>query len=236
MRLVVWNCCSGFAADLPALLALEPTVAVVPEAPRAMPTSPPLGSPEFSWAAQGTFDHKSLAVIGFDTAVIDRPNRGDGRWSVAVDVPSFGAGVLGIWATPESTGPVRYVDEVMKAVEEHADWICTGRVVVAGDFNADGQGRAEKASGAFTRLRTKLEEFGLVSAYHHATGESFGAESTPTYFHRRKREAPFHIDFAFVPKPLVAGLQVEVGGFDEWVGAGRSDHVPVIVDLPALSS
>jgi hypothetical protein len=238
MRLVVWNCCSGFAEDLPALLELRPTVAVLPEAPDHSPASSLLGAPELAWlAAPGSIKHKSLAIVGFDTPLVEHPNRGDGRWSVAVDVPDHEVGILGIWATPEATGPVRYVDEVVKAVEEHQEWICTGRVIVAGDFNADGLGRAaEKASGAFTRLRSRLEEFGLVSAYHRHTGEAFGAETNPTYYHRRKREAGFHIDFAFVPETLAEGVRVEVGTYDTWVATGRSDHVPVIVDLPPVDA
>jgi hypothetical protein len=236
VRLVIWNCCSGFSSDVPPLLALKPTVAVLPESPAAPPLALPLGTPELAWASVGAYGHKSLSVVGIDTAVIARPAVDHtGRWSLAVDLPEYDLGVLAIWATPERLGASNYVAEVVAAVEAHREWICSHRVVVAGDFNADGNGRAERASGAFSVLVGQLSDFGLVSAYHQTTGEAFGQETRPTYFHRRKETDPFHIDFAFVPSTLLPGIAVEVGSYETWVAAGLSDHVPLIIDF-ALDS
>ena len=72
----------------------------------------------------------------------------------------------------------------------------------------------------------------MVSAYHAANDVEHGAEPTGTLYWRRAVDAPFHCDFAFLPTAWLPKLRnVTVGGYDEWVASGLSDHCPVIVDF-----
>jgi exodeoxyribonuclease-3 len=73
-----------------------------------------------------------------------------------------------------------------------------------------------------------------LCAYHHARGEAQGAETEPTlYWRDRLKDGPtYHIDYIFLPRAWVADIrEMRVGGFEEWCGAGLSDHVPVVVDV-----
>ncbi len=84
------------------------------------------------------------------------------------------------------------------------------------------------------KLVEKLEALGLVSAYHEINGELQGQESQPTlYWRDRKRDGPtYHIDYIFVPRDWVGGVRsFSVGGFDDWVGSGLSDHVPLVMEV-----
>ena len=120
----------------------------------------------------------------------------------------------------------------MRALDAYQRRIRRGPAIVAGDFNIDPTGSEERSGAWFTRLVERLGRLGLRSAYHAHLGEPFGAETRPTYFHYRHRERPFHIDFCFVSDPLLERVRhVEVGLYDDWVGAGLSDHVPVTVDF-----
>jgi hypothetical protein len=38
---------------------------------------------------------------------------------------------------------------------------------------------------------------GLHSIYHHQTGEAFGQETTPTYYHQFHENDPYFLDYAF---------------------------------------
>src|SRR5258708_887149 len=79
-----------------------------------------------------------------------------------------------------------------------------------------------------------LTAFGLRSAYHHSRGVSQGSEQEPTiYWRNRKIDGPrYHIDYCFIPDRWIdERLTVEVGHFQDWVGIGLSDHVPLIVDI-----
>lgn len=71
-----------------------------------------------------------------------------------------------------------------------------------------------------------------MSAYHAFSGEPVGRASIGTYFHQRHRDRAWHIDYVLVPASRLGAVQdVRVGTYDEWVATGRSDHVPVVVDL-----
>lgn len=225
VRVVCWNMRGATDAKWDHLLSLRPDIAVLPETarePRRLAGS--LLEPATEWHWVGANPVKGLAVATFGRpsgALVSGPG---GRWSVAAR--SNGVTVIGIWAAPAQAGA--YAREVERGIDSNARWLDPeADVIVAGDFNVAG-GR----SANFERLRRALEGRGLRSAYHHARGEPFGAETWPTYFHHRNRAHPFHIDFCFVSAPLLSRVvDVVVGDFDEWVGSGRSDHAPVTVEL-----
>ena len=80
----------------------------------------------------------------------------------------------------------------------------------------------------------ELEEIDIHSLYHKVMDEEQGQETWPTLFLQRKREKPYHIDYAFVSKPLMAGGSLEVGHPDQWLDI--SDHMPIVfnVTLPEV--
>lgn len=80
MRVVAWNCRSGFQGKVDALLRLAPDVAVVPEAGQAVRVP---GS--YAWV--GDLPHKGLGVVAPAARVTPiAPLEGDGRWALACDV------------------------------------------------------------------------------------------------------------------------------------------------------
>ena len=105
-----------------------------------------------------------------------------------------------------------------------------GPAILAGDFNNSAHwGKAGRADN-FKDLAHELKRSGLISAYHHFTGEEFEEERQPTFFMQRKREKPYHLDYCFLSRDLLEQVSdVRVGAYDDWIGL--SDHMPVIVDL-----
>lgn len=101
-------------------------------------------------------------------------------------------------------------------------------VVAAGDFNSSPGVLGQKTvSSEF--LKRMQRELGLISAYHHLSGEAYGSETRASYYFQWNESAPFHIDYCFVPKGWknrVAG--VDVGTFEAWP---QSDHRPLTVDV-----
>ncbi len=220
-----WNLRGATDAKWDHLLSLRPSVAVLPEAARdPVRARSSLLEPSTDWHWVGSNDRKGLAVATFDRPSGALASGASGRW--AVGARSGRLTVVGIWSAPAQTGA--YAREVERGLDAHARWLDPeADVVVAGDFNVAGGG-----SAAFDRLRAKLASFGLFSAYHELRGEPFGAETWPTYYHHRNRARPFHIDYCFLSTPLLArATAVEIGGYDDWVASGRSDHVPVVVEF-----
>ena len=101
-------------------------------------------------------------------------------------------------------------------------------LVAAGDFNSSPRVIGQERSSPSLHKRMR-DELGLISAYHHLSGEDLGAEKLATYYFRWKDSAPFHLDYCFVPKEWVGRIaKVDVGTFAAWP---QSDHRPLTVDL-----
>lgn len=225
MRVVTWNCRSGFAHKRPALLALNPDVAVVPEAGRGVPGTS-------AWV--GDLPHKGLAVVvprGVCSA--PAPVAAAARWGLTQDVTvdPVAFGVLGIWTVPATPRPSHpYIAAARALLASHAAWIRSKPTIVAGDFNVSGQSNAREMPALMAEI---CDRFDLKSAWHDHTGERVGAESAPTLWWRGKPEAGFHCDFVFVPRAWSV-TAVRIGSYADWGAEGlahRSDHAPVIVDL-----
>ena len=81
--------------------------------------------------------------------------------------------------------------------------------------------------GKSTKLNDTRSDLGFASAYHSHFQEELGQESRPTFYHKKSRDLPFHIDYGYS-----AGLEIQsvsVGSSDEWLAL--SDHMPEVVDF-----
>ena len=243
MRVVSWNCRSGFHRKIESLATLAPDVAIVSEcanleilankAPGLKPTSA-------LWV--GTNPHKGLAVFSFGRHQLQREDEYDPSIQYALPVRVEGPGkwhVLALWAhhglsgrTMSTRGPT------LQALTVYERFLRTRPSIVAGDLNNhirwDKPGKQwnhANALAAFAGL-------GLVSAYHAFLGVEQGAEQHPTFYWRtRSEDGPtYHIDYVFVPQDSVSQLNsVVVGSRSEWIASGLSDHAPLIVDLDSGS-
>ncbi len=129
---------------------------------------------------------------------------------------------VGVWTHP----PYNEVAwAVMNSCVDAADGL---PVMAAGDFNSS-PGAVDQAPESKLFLQGMRDELGLVSAYHHFTGEAFGEETRATYYHQWNEPNPFHIDYCFVPEAWLGRLTgVEVGSFGDWP---QSDHRPLTVEF-----
>ena len=135
--------------------------------------------------------------------------------------------VLAVWAQREPT----YSEALRRGVEVYRDLLLAGPCVIMGDLNSSVAWDDRHRRTDHRRLDAQLsEEFGLVSAYHAATGEGPGQESRPTHFWRWHAGSPFHLDYCYLPKRWLPGLEsATVGGYEEWADA--SDHRPLVVNV-----
>jgi hypothetical protein len=217
-------------------------VAILCEAPLSSPApEASLTNRSYSWVSAGTLAHKGVAIASASPLwELDlRPRLG--RWSVAAQ-PEIGPAVLGIWSCPDRLGGDAYADEVVATLDAWGDVLATldawgdvlvrGEMMVAGDFNVGFAVGRSTVHPRLAKVQAAWEALGLVSAYHAFTGEDFSVPSQATYFHRDNRDQGWHIDYVLVPRAWLGGLrQVAVGVYDDWIGKGRSDHTPIVVDV-----
>ena len=220
---MTWNCCRGtYDAKLKRLASLQPDVAVLQEC-----ASPPQVGPNVVWF--GSNPCQGVAVLTRPPlTVVPEPVREGTRSMYAARVLGpVPFTVVAVWAQPERT----YSEALLRGVEAYRDLLTNGPCVLIGDFNSSVAWDTRHRRRDHRDLEELLlRDFGLVSAYHAATGEPPGEESRPTHFWRWKEGSPYHIDYCYLPTPWIAGLErVTVGAYAEWADA--SDHRPVIVDV-----
>lgn len=222
MRVTAWNCSRG--ADVDEFLALlEPLDA-------DLVTLQECRRPDGDDAAvvwRGDDPLQGSAVVSTSEALrieaIEIPSLHPTVVPVVVQAPEPFV-FVGVWTHPP-------YNEVawgsMTACVDAADGL---PVVAAGDFNSSpGVQGQERSSAEF--LQRMRDELGLVSAYHHLTGEAYGEETRATYYHQWNESRPFHIDYCFLPETWASWLtDVSIGSYADWP---RSDHRPLSVNFDA---
>ena len=104
-------------------------------------------------------------------------------------------------------------------------------LVICGDFNSsplwDKKGQAWNHSACVHSLR----ELGLISLYHHNTGEAGGEEKQPTFYMQRNLAKPYHIDYVFAHETALVDnfARSAVGKAADWLSL--SDHMPITFDV-----
>jgi hypothetical protein len=233
VRLVAWNCCSGGARKWGWVEQLGADVAVICEGPRRSPRpSPTLFEPAVAWHAAGDLDHKHVA-IGSSRRNLEalEARDGQGQWAVAGRVDG-GPDILGVWSRPPNPSGGSYAGSVAATLSAWADVLAKGEMLVAGDFNVGFPIARDGRSGYARQLVRAWEALGLVSVYHFYFDVQMGQESRGTFFDERRRELGWHIDYILMHREQLHRVRnVELGDFWEWVASGRSDHVPLIIDL-----
>jgi endonuclease/exonuclease/phosphatase family protein len=227
----------GLKRKLPALLALRPDIAILSEV--ACPDKlryqlPALEGLPIVWV--GNKPNKGLAVVSFtgSSLALDSTYRPSNQFVAPVHVggpKSFR--LLATWDhNDRAEGLNRRPGPLLRCLEESAEFCSGGDLVVAGDFNNNP--RWDKPSGPnnMSVIAGELVRRDLVSLYHHETGCAFGSELHGTYWHYRRSDMPYHIDYLFVPATWLKGLRsFELGDYDTWCGSGLSDHAPLVAEF-----
>lgn len=207
---------------------LRPDLAVIPECGRELQT--PAG--HFLWV--GDNRTKGLGVLSFGDYRLTEVDRSPGlEWALPARVTGpHEFFLLALWIKRP------YQCNLDTSIETYHRSLASESAVIAGDFNAvpDMHRRGDAEWEYADRTRQADPDFFLgdipsVSAYHKYTHEAPGAETICThYFYGKRENGRFHYDYCFVPEKWRLN-SVDVGPFDEWVGTGLSDHVPLVVDV-----
>jgi exodeoxyribonuclease-3 len=183
--------------------------------------------------------NKGLAVFAFNgyRVSLALPFHATLRHLVPVRVGGpIECNLLAVWAQNGSAGVVRkhQLGPLRRALGKYRSFLAERPSIVAGDFNNNVYWHRPGWRINHANAVATLQKLGLASAYHALRGEAQGRESVPTlYWRDRKKDGPtYHIDYIFLPLQwLVHVRELGVGSFEDWCGAGLSDHVPIVVDI-----
>ncbi|MEM8812752.1 MAG: hypothetical protein AAGF59_09055 [Pseudomonadota bacterium] len=231
----------AFHRKMAALQTLQPDVAVVGECadPDTLAERGLEGLTEETCLWMGASRHKGLGIFAFNGFRIRRhePFRPTLRYVLPVQVTGpESCNLMGVWAQNASGGVTRkrQLGPLRRGLSAYRSFLTAGPTIVGGDLNNNAiWDRPGWRINHMAKVGI-MDGLGLVSAYHALKGEAHGQETEPTHYWRDRRvDGPtYHLDYAFVPRDRIACIKdFHIGSFDDWVGNGLSDHVPVLVDI-----
>lgn len=140
--------------------------------------------------------------------------------------------LIAIWSQRTEKQYTSYIGQIYKALK-HYESLLNDNCMLVGDWNSNKIFDHLKRVGTHSEVVDLLNQYSIHSTYHTFYKEEHGEETLPTYYFRKEKERPFHLDFIFASKPLLERLnKVEVGTYDNWIR--YSDHVPIFVEFDSF--
>ncbi len=231
MRILTWNCGGAFRRKFQLLEPFNADVLIIQEC-----EDPTTSAPDYrAWAGEhhwiGALPFKGLGIFSRNGASLKRLSWPDAGASffLPVLVDEY-IQLVGVWTQTAEAPAERYVGQLGQYLVANRERL-NRRTIMAGDFNSSTTLDKPKARWTHGQCALDLAADGLVSLYHHTTGEEHGRETCPTFYLHRDRAKPFHIDYAFVHRSMIpeGGPDFSIGDPQQWLG--HSDHLPLVFDL-----
>lgn len=136
--------------------------------------------------------------------------------------------ILGVWTHQNNSPNFGYIGQFWKYLQVNRSLLAN--CIIAGDFNSNVNWDEWDRWWNHSDVVRELEELGIESIYHKDTGEIQGRESCPAFYHHRRLEKPYHIDYVFAAQRFGNSIRkLEIGTFEEWIK--NSDHMPMVVEF-----
>ena len=249
LRVVTWNCTNGNFLEKLCKIAnltngLKADVYIIQECP--CPKTPDIIEKLKCFDLQcagwnGSGNKKGVGIfvkknLELEQGYLDKSQENAYEFCASCSISYMGQklNILGIWAHSKSGDD--YASKLFAYLTNNS-YKLNSNCIIAGDFNIDlsVNSQTEMCLWSTHQIYRLLEEKELFSAYHEYFRERQGKEMRKT-FRGRLGCYPSHIDYIFTEKTKIK--KVELGDPEEWLHGfesnnkkGRSDHLPLIVDL-----
>lgn len=134
--------------------------------------------------------------------------------------------LLAVWPTKVKGGTNdSYIDILLEILECYKEYILQYKSIVIGDFNIISSSERTGKKSPYP-VFDWMQVHDLKSVHHNFLNETYGKESSPSYYHLFKETSPFFLDYAFTNADIV---DYKLYSWDET--NRMSDHVPIVVDI-----
>lgn len=222
MKIVSFNIHHCTQEKVDSILSRKADIYVLPELANPGTLRIPDGYTAY-W--HGDIDIKGLGVIvrsGLPSRVPDWFNPSNKYF---IPVICEGKLIVAAWPTRrDSNAPKGYPQIALEGLQEFGRHYEAFPTLITGDLNLYKGQQDETEAYSVESIAAYLKQFGMVSIYHHLTGEAFGREKKATYYHRFQKEQPFFLDYTFTNIPVK----------DYWLYGWEprfSDHVPQVIEI-----
>lgn len=244
MKIVTWNCNGALRNKLGALDKLEADVYVIQECENPATSTPAYQqwAGEYLW--RGSNKNKGLGVFAKNGNTLHALNwssefnfRIEGvrhrslSWKsedlelflpciINADTP-----LLAAWTKGNNAKNFGYIGQFWIYLQMHKTELSSSRQIICGDFNSNSIWDESDRLWNHSDVINQLEEISIQSLYHAKHLELQGKESTPTFYLHRNKNKPYHIDYIFLNRALIADADFTIHTDDHW--QELSDHLPL---------
>lgn len=221
MKIISWNCRGKFREKHAVLEKMDAAIYAIQECenPEKHKTQFASFSQNYLWTGEN--DNRGLGIFAKPEINIQK-NNWDAyclRHFISVRVNND-FDLLGVWAGPP------YIEEyyIYQSINiKHYN----KNTLIIGDFNSNARWDKAGQKRNHTAVVKELQEIGLVSAYHHMSGERHGEETEYTFFMYKHPNKKYHIDYCFAAPERIRNFSISDP--PEWLN--YSDHAPIEIIL-----
>ncbi len=231
MKIITWNCNGAFRRKFESIKHMDADILIIQECEdpsRSKDMAYTNWASNYLWLGAnkniglGVFakDAISLTLLDWET---------QGLESFIPFLVNDNLTVLAVWTKQANSPTFQYIGQLWKYLQAHQSKLPLSQAVVCGDFNSNACWDKWDRWWNHSDVVSDLQKLDIHSIYHHLKQEIQGKESSATFYMHRKIEKPYHIDYAFTSKNLLASAQLEIGNPAEWLRL--SDHMPIIFEI-----
>lgn len=137
--------------------------------------------------------------------------------------------LLGVWTKRANSKAFKYIGQLWLYLQIHKHKLSSENQIICGDFNSNSIWDSWDRWWNHSDVVEELKEIGLLSLYHEKKMEEHGKESEATFYMYRNPEKQYHIDYAFISKPLIHKAEVKIYNPKIWLEL--SDHIPMEITI-----
>ncbi|HYT07310.1 MAG TPA: endonuclease/exonuclease/phosphatase family protein [Rugosimonospora sp.] len=230
MKFVTWNCAMALQKKYQGFLTLGADLMVIQECSQAF-IEQINRSEGWSSAWFGNNPNKGLAVLVRAPWLIREAQALKLKWAGRLVIDGRESiELFPVWACKGDSPAEEYVGQIHLLLDMIEQTGLSPLAIVAGDFNSNSIWDSDYGIKNHSSAVDRFRKLGLESAYHVFSGDPQGSERYKTHWNMKKKDAAYHVDYAFLSRPLLPRLrEVVVGRCDDWLSL--SDHSPVLVEL-----
>lgn len=232
MRVVTWNCNGALRNKLQPIEELEADLYVIQECEDPERTR---NKAYAEWACnyiwKGPTKNKGIGIFAREGITLEPLSWASGLLELFLPCRVNNQfNLLGVWTRQANSPTFRYIGQFWKYLQEHWLLIRQEPILIAGDFNSNTRWDEWDRWWNHSDVVNQLSSLGVTSVYHQVHNEEQGRETTPTFFHQRKVEKPYHIDYMFASTSILRKVsRFEIGAVEKWLST--SDHMPLITEF-----